>query len=127
MLPRAQNRAWRCQGFGERTLKTLKPSTEAVCCPGARNRAELKKRLAEKPGRTAKEVKLQEEMASELRRLKTHLTEVRCPVVAGVRFRVATRVATRRPSCRRRWRARLRRLITHLTEVRCPAVAGVRF
>ena len=47
---------------------------------------ELKKKLAEKPGRTAKEAKLQEEGASELRRLKTCLTEVRCPAAAGVQL-----------------------------------------
>ena len=51
---------------------------------------ELKKKLAEKPGKSAKEAKLQEEMASELRRLKTCLTEARCPAVAGIGFRVVS-------------------------------------
>lgn len=60
-------------------------AAEATLCPSARHRAELKKKLAEKPGRSAKEAKLHEDFAGELRRLKTCLTEVRCPAAAGVR------------------------------------------
>ena len=45
---------------------------------------EMKKKLAEKQGKSAKEAKARDDLAGELKQLEAMLTEVRCPAGTGL-------------------------------------------